>query len=64
MLFIMSNVTKLELVTFNIVGKNCLSWVIDADILDTMGLGDSQYKKSRSNVELPQENVFPHHHLP
>ena len=38
----MSNLTKLEFVTLDIVGKNYLSWVLDAEIhLDTMNLGNT-----------------------
>ena len=36
----MSNITKLEFVTFDILGKNYLSWILDAEIhLNAMNLG-------------------------
>ena len=40
--FIMSNLTKLEFMTLDITGKNYLSWTLDAEIhLDAMGPGDT-----------------------
>ena len=36
----MSILTKLELMTFDILGKNYLSWILDIEIhLDAMNLG-------------------------
>ena len=40
--FIMSNLAKLEFVALDITGKNYLSWILDVEIyLDAMGLGDT-----------------------
>ncbi|KAL5537839.1 hypothetical protein UlMin_044989 [Ulmus minor] len=38
----MTNLTKLEFVALDIIGKNYLSWILGAQIhLDAMGLGDT-----------------------
>ena len=38
----MSNITKLEFVALDILGKNYISWILDAEIhLDAMNLGNT-----------------------
>ena len=61
----MSNLTKLEFVTLNLLGNNYLSWILDAEIhLDEMNL--KAMIKERNQVSLQDHAktlIFFHHHL-
>ncbi|XP_059309978.1 uncharacterized protein LOC132061129 [Lycium ferocissimum] len=61
----MANLTKLEFVALDILGKNYLSWVLDAEIhLDAMGLGDTIIENNKaSNQENDKAMIFLRHHL-
>ncbi|XP_060170302.1 uncharacterized protein LOC132601213 [Lycium barbarum] len=61
----MANLTKLEFVALDILGKNYLSWVLDAEIhLDAMGLGDTFKENNKaSNQENAKAMIFLRHHL-
>ena len=61
----MSNLTKLEFVALDILGKNYLSWILDAEIhLKAMNLGDAI---KDGNQATPQNHaeamIFIRHHL-
>ncbi|XP_021769528.1 uncharacterized protein LOC110733776 [Chenopodium quinoa] len=61
----MSNLAKLEFVALDIIGKNYLSWVLDAEIhLDAKGLGETI---KEANKATPQDKakamIFLLHHL-
>ncbi|KAK8305992.1 hypothetical protein V6Z12_D03G099700 [Gossypium hirsutum] len=61
----MSNITKLEFVALDILGKNYLSWVLDIEIhLDAKGLGNTILaNKETSNQDKAKTMIFIHHHL-
>ena len=61
----MSNLTKLEFVALDISGKNCLSWILDAEIhLTAMNLGNTiQEKKQASQQDCAKAMIFLPHHL-
>ena len=48
----MSNLTKLEFVALDIVGKNYLSWTLDAEIyLDAMNLEVAIKEKNQASMQ-------------
>nr|XP_009600255.1 uncharacterized protein LOC104095764 [Nicotiana tomentosiformis] len=61
----MSNLSKLEFVALDIVGKNYLSWVLDAEIhLDAKGLGNTIIQENEaSNQDKAKAMIFLRHHL-
>nr|KYP38056.1 hypothetical protein KK1_040703 [Cajanus cajan] len=61
----MLNIAKLEFVALDIMGKNYLSWILDAEIhLDAMGLGDSiKEGNEASNQAKAKAMIFLRHHL-
>ncbi|KAK8317552.1 hypothetical protein V6Z12_A13G117200 [Gossypium hirsutum] len=61
----MSNLAKLEFAALDILGKNYLSWVLDAKIhLDAKGLGNTIVEnKEESNQEKAKTMIFIRHHL-
>ena len=61
----MSNLTKLEFVTLDIVGKNYLSWVLDAEIhLDTMNLGNTIKEGNDASLQdRAKALIFLRHHI-
>ncbi|KAK4708188.1 hypothetical protein R3W88_029113 [Solanum pinnatisectum] len=63
--FIISNLSKLEFVALDISGKNYLSWVLDAEIhLTTKGLGDCIIEGNKaSSQDKAKGMIFLRHHL-
>ena len=63
--FIMSNLSKLEFVALDISGKNYLSWVLDAEIhLAAKGLGDTIIEGNEaSSQDKAKAMIFLRHHL-
>ncbi|KAK8309208.1 hypothetical protein V6Z11_D02G111500 [Gossypium hirsutum] len=61
----MSNLSKLEFATLDILGKNYLSWVLDAEIhLDAKGLGNTIVaNKEASNQDKAKAMIFIRHYL-
>ena len=61
----MLNITKLEFVTLDILGKNYLSWIIDAKIhLDAMNLGAMIKEGNQASLQdCPNTLIFLRHHL-
>ncbi|OMO99037.1 hypothetical protein CCACVL1_03959 [Corchorus capsularis] len=61
----MSNLAKLEFVALDILGKNYLSWILDAKIhLDARGLGDTiKENNEASNQDRAKAMIFLRHHL-
>ncbi|XP_019263009.1 PREDICTED: uncharacterized protein LOC109240783 [Nicotiana attenuata] len=61
----MSNLSKLEFVALDILGKSYMSWVLDAEIyLDAMGLADAiKDKNQASNQDRAKAMIFLRHHL-
>ncbi|XP_028795622.1 uncharacterized protein LOC114751125 [Neltuma alba] len=61
----MSNLTKLEFVALDIIGKNYLSWILDAEIhLNANGLGDTIKEGNQaSNQDKAKAMIFLRHHL-
>ena len=61
----MSNLTKLEFEALDIMGKNYLSWVLDAEIhLDAKGLGNVILPRNEvSNQDKAKAMIFLRHHL-
>ena len=61
----MSNLTKLEFVALDIIGKNYLSWILDAEIhLDAMDLGDTiKEENEASSQDKAKAMIFLRHHL-
>ncbi|XP_019241447.1 PREDICTED: uncharacterized protein LOC109221412 [Nicotiana attenuata] len=61
----MSNISKLEFVALDILGKSYMSWVLDAEIhLDAMGLADTiKDKNQASNQDRAKAMIFLRHHL-
>ncbi|KAJ0017737.1 hypothetical protein Pint_10862 [Pistacia integerrima] len=61
----MTNLTKLEFVGLDIMGKNYLSWILDAEIhLDAMGLVDTiKERNESSNQDKVKAIIFLRHHL-
>ncbi|XP_060177704.1 uncharacterized protein LOC132607629 [Lycium barbarum] len=61
----MDNLTKLEFAALNILGKNYLSWMLDAEIhLDAMGLGDTIKDQNKaSKQDCAKTMIFLRHHL-
>ncbi|XP_019251173.1 PREDICTED: uncharacterized protein LOC109230100 [Nicotiana attenuata] len=61
----MSNLSKLEFVALDILGKSYMSWVLDAEIhLDAMGLADTiKDKNQASNQDRAKAMIFLRHHL-
>ena len=48
----MSNLAKLEIVALDIMGKNFLSWILDAEIqLDANGLGNTIKEKNTTSIQ-------------
>ncbi|XP_070056846.1 uncharacterized protein [Nicotiana tomentosiformis] len=61
----MSNISKLEFVTLDILGKSYMSWVLDANIhLDAMGMIDTIKEKNQaSNQDRTKAMIFLRHYL-
>jgi len=61
----MADLTKLEFVALDIIGKNYLSWILDAEIhLDAMGLGDTiKDKNDASSQNRAKAMIFFRRHL-
>ncbi|XP_015060214.1 uncharacterized protein LOC107006081 [Solanum pennellii] len=61
----MANLTKLEFTALQSLGRNYLSWVLDAEIhLDAMGLGDTIKEENKaSNQNIARAMIFLRHHL-
>ena len=61
----MANLTKLEFVALDIIGKNYLSWILDTEIhLDAMGLGDTIKENNIvSNQDCAKAIIFLCHHI-
>ncbi|KAJ0035486.1 hypothetical protein Pint_26071 [Pistacia integerrima] len=61
----MTNLTKLEFAALDIMGKNYLSWILDAEInLDAIGLGDTiKEGNESSNQDKAKAMIFLQHHL-
>ncbi|XP_021721710.1 uncharacterized protein LOC110689267 [Chenopodium quinoa] len=61
----MSNLAKLEFVALDIIGKNYLSWVLDAEIhLDAKGLGETIKEATKATPQdKPKAMIFLRHHL-
>ena len=61
----MSNLTKLEFVAFDILGKNYLSWVLDAEIhLDAMNLGNTIKEENDASMhDRAKAWIFLRHHI-
>ncbi|KAL0447516.1 UNVERIFIED_CONTAM: hypothetical protein Slati_1879500, partial [Sesamum latifolium] len=61
----MSNLAKLDFVALDIMGKNYLSWVLDAEIhLDANGLGNTiKEGNEASNQDKAKAMIFLRHHL-
>ena len=61
----MSNLTKLEFVTLDILGKNYLSWIFDVEIhLDAMNLGAMIKEGDQASLQDRTKTlIFLHHHL-
>ena len=61
----MSNLTKLEFVTLDILGKNYLSWILDAEIhLDAMNLGAMTKEGNQASLQdHAKALIFLRHHL-
>lgn len=58
-IFIMSNLTKLEFVAFNITGKNYISWTIDAKIqVEAIRLRDTIKNQNQESKQTTSDNVF------
>ena len=61
----MSNLAKLEFVALDIMGKNFLSWILDAEIhLDANGLGNTIKEKNTTSIqEKAKVMIFLRRHL-
>ncbi|KAJ0042706.1 hypothetical protein Pint_17813 [Pistacia integerrima] len=61
----MTNLTKLEFVALDIMGKNYLSWILDVEIhLDAMGFVDTiKEGNESSNQDKAKAMIFLQHHL-
>ncbi|KAK9734394.1 hypothetical protein RND81_04G136600 [Saponaria officinalis] len=61
----MSNLAKLDFVALDIIGKNYLQWVLDADIhLAAIGLGETIKEKNTAiDQEKAKTMIFLRHHL-
>ncbi|KAK4713506.1 hypothetical protein R3W88_019413 [Solanum pinnatisectum] len=61
----MANLTKLEFMALHSLGKNYLSWVLDAKIhLDAMGLGDTIKEENKASKQnCAHAMIFLCHHL-
>ena len=62
---IMSNRTKLEFIALDILGKNYLLWILDAEFhLEAMNLGDT-IKDGNKATQQDREKamIFIHHHF-
>ena len=61
----MSNITKLEFVVLDILGKNYLSWILDAEIhLDAMNLGNTIKGGNTASLLDPSKAlIFLRHHI-
>ncbi|XP_059626931.1 uncharacterized protein LOC132269691 [Cornus florida] len=61
----MSNLTKLEFVTFDISGKNYLSWILDAEIhLNAVNLGHTIKADNEASLhDRAKAMIFLHHYL-
>nr|XP_009778345.1 PREDICTED: uncharacterized protein LOC104227738 [Nicotiana sylvestris] len=61
----MSNLSKLEFMTLDISEKNCLSWVLDAEIhLAVKGLGDTITQGNEASIQdKAKAMIFLRHHL-
>ncbi|XP_019224417.1 PREDICTED: uncharacterized protein LOC109206101 [Nicotiana attenuata] len=61
----MSNLSKLEFVALDIYGKNCLSWVLDAEIhLAAKGLGNTITQGNEASIQDKAKTmIFLRHHL-
>ena len=61
----MSNLTKLEFVALDILGKNYLSWILDAEIhLDVMNLGATIKEGNQASLQdCAKTLIFLRHHL-
>ena len=61
----MSNLTKLEFVALDILGKNYLSWILDAEIhLDAMNLGVTIKEGNQASLQDHAKTlIFLRHHL-
>ncbi|KAM3380905.1 hypothetical protein P3S68_006478 [Capsicum galapagoense] len=60
-----NNLTKCEFVALQSLGKNYISWVLNAEIhLDAMGLGDSiENENTTSSQNRAKAMIFLRHHL-
>ena len=61
----MSNITKLEFATLDILGKNYLSWILDAEIyLFVMNLGNMIKKENTASMQDHSKAlIFLCHHI-
>ncbi|XP_073121330.1 uncharacterized protein [Henckelia pumila] len=61
----MSNITKLEFEAIDLVGKNYLSWILDAEIhLVSINLGDTIKERNKtSQQDRAKALIFLRHHL-
>ena len=61
----MSNLTKLEFVALDIIGKNYLSWTLNAKIhLDAMNLGTTIKEENQASLQdHAKALIFFRHHL-
>ena len=61
----MINITKLEFVVLNILGKNYLSWILDTEIqLDVVNLGNTIKKGNTvSQQDRVKALIFLRHHI-
>ena len=61
----MSNITKLEYVALNILGKSYLSWILDVEIhLAAMNLGNTIKKENISSLrDRAKALIFIRHHI-
>ena len=61
----MSNITKLEFMTLDILGMNYLSWILNVEIhFDGMSLGDTMEEGNQASwQDRVKALIFLHHHL-
>ena len=62
--FIMSNLSKLEFVELDISGKNYFPWILDVEIHLTACLGDSIVEGNKASSQYKAKSMIFHcHHL-
>ncbi|XP_035843844.1 uncharacterized protein LOC118490362 [Helianthus annuus] len=63
--FIMTNIAKLEFMALDIIGKNYLSWVLDAEIhLNANNLGETIKEGNKANIQdKVKVMIFLRHHI-